>query len=57
MKRGLKDVSILSLSPRRVSYNHYPDEKGTERRLGVQYTRYHCSYNHYPDEKGTESSR
>ena len=39
-----------------LSYNRYPDEKGTEstvtslsRRLGEP------GYNRYPDEKGTES--
>ena len=36
-------------------YNRYPDEKGTESRIGSLSERARQCYNRYPDEKGTES--
>ena len=55
MKRGLKDVHVGRRPPNLLSYNRFPDEKGTERRpTAVRRRRSRC-YNRFPDEKGTES--
>ena len=56
MKRGLKASTETKLCDLSSSYNHYPDEKGTEsicKAFCLIISEY--SYNHYPDEKGTES--
>ena len=47
---SLDDMCLLP-----VSYNRYPDEKGTESLLEWQDSRRRIGYNRYPDEKGTES--
>ena len=60
MKRGLK-ARLRSLETgcdSLVSYNRYPDEKGTEslvQKLDLAVEREGTRYNRYPDEKGTES--
>ena len=54
MKRGLKAPKPIRPVNRRVSYNRYPDEKGTERTSPDQYYQSPRGYNRYPDEKGTE---
>ena len=55
MKRGLKATCRAPVAWIRTSYNHCPDEKGTESgSLRPFFTAPH-GYNHCPDEKGTES--
>ena len=62
-KRGLKDTADMinfaaNLTTESVSYNPFPDEKGTEstpenRRDSIDF--HHVTrYNPFPDEKGTE---
>ena len=56
MKRGLKGLPDADIGYIGISYNRYPDEKGTERLKQPSVSIViPLSYNRYPDEKGTES--
>ena len=55
MKRGLKGLHrYVRIHYSDLSYNRYPDEKGTERTCPNAGDFKKKCYNRYPDEKGTE---